>query len=328
MSVHDPRLVHESLVGLLQATDPAGLGPALEETGWREMYDFDPATAVGELFDAQGEVLASSPMLAVLLSLELIDPAGPLELLPSPGLLPGPGPVSGPPAILRGDDSLEVDGCLIGPFAGEGFLTAASTPDGGIAVLEIDASDLEPLVVEGLDPSLRLARIVGSVPAAAIDQLTEDGGPRWERAVATCRLAIGHELTATAERAVALAIEHARDREQFGQPIGAFQAVQHRLADATVALEVARLALEEGWRDRCSETAALAKALAGRAGREVARHAQQVLGGIGFTWEHPFHTYLRRMLSLDLLLGSCSQLEREIGEDLLRRGALPELRPL
>ena len=73
---------------------------------------------------------------------------------------------------------------------------------------------------------------------------------------------------------------------------------------------------------------ALAKAIAGRSARIVARHCQQVLAGVGFTTEHPFHRYLRRMLVLDGLLGDARTLTNQLGEEMLSSRRLPPLLPL
>ena len=72
----------------------------------------------------------------------------------------------------------------------------------------------------------------------------------------------------------------------------------------------------------------MAKAVAGRGARLVARHGQQVLAGIGFTTDHPFHRHLRRVLVLDQLLGSTRHLTRQLGADLIRERRLPEPLPL
>jgi len=72
----------------------------------------------------------------------------------------------------------------------------------------------------------------------------------------------------------------------------------------------------------------MGKAFAGREARLVATHAQQVLAGIGFTQEHPFHHYVRRVLLLDQLLGAGSLLTRRLGATVLERGALPREFPL
>jgi alkylation response protein AidB-like acyl-CoA dehydrogenase len=127
---------------------------------------------------------------------------------------------------------------------------------------------------------------------------------------------------------LALARLHALEREQFGQPIAAFQAIRHRLAETLVAIETADAVLDAAWLDRSPQTAAMAKALAGRGARTAARHCQQVLAGIGFTTEHDLHRYVRRTLVLDQLLGSARTLTRGLGEELLATRTLPGLLPL
>ena len=72
----------------------------------------------------------------------------------------------------------------------------------------------------------------------------------------------------------------------------------------------------------------MAKAVAGREARTAARHCQQVLAGIGFTTEHPFHLYFRRVLVLDALFGTSRTLTRALGDDLLATRQLPPLLPL
>ena len=127
-----------------------------------------------------------------------------------------------------------------------------------------------------------------------------------------------------------LARTHALERVQFGRPIGAFQAVRHRLADSLVAIEAAASLLDAAWDDPSPVTAGMAKAFAGRSARTVARHCQQVLAGIGFTTEHPLHRYVRRTLVLDQLLGAGSVLTHQLGSDILGRraaGGLPPVTP-
>jgi alkylation response protein AidB-like acyl-CoA dehydrogenase len=86
--------------------------------------------------------------------------------------------------------------------------------------------------------------------------------------------------------------------------------------------------LDFAWLDGSGNAAAMAKATAGRQARTVSRHCQQVLAGIGFTTEHPFHLYLQRTLLLDALFGSAAALTRVIGQELLESGQLPPLLPL
>ena len=72
----------------------------------------------------------------------------------------------------------------------------------------------------------------------------------------------------------------------------------------------------------------MAKAVAGRQARTAARHGQQVLAGIGFTVEHPFHRYVRRALVLDALLGTAASLTTDLGHQLIGSRRLPPLLPL
>jgi alkylation response protein AidB-like acyl-CoA dehydrogenase len=130
------------------------------------------------------------------------------------------------------------------------------------------------------------------------------------------------------KRMLELAREHALERIQFDVPIASFQAVRHRLADAYVAIESASSVLDAAWEEPGPLTAAMAKAVAGRSSRVVAKHCQQVLAGIGFTLEHPFHGYLRRTRVLDALLGSARALTASLGQQLLDTRQLPPLLPL
>ncbi len=149
-----------------------------------------------------------------------------------------------------------------------------------------------------------------------------------DQAVALAQLAIGHQLVGAARTMLDFARDHALERIQFGRPIGSFQAVRHRLAEAMVAIEAADAALGSAWDERSSEAAAAAKALAGRSARTTIRHGQQVLAGIGFTTEHDFHLYVRRVLVLDQLFGTSLSLTRKMGRDLLASRQLPPLPPL
>jgi alkylation response protein AidB-like acyl-CoA dehydrogenase len=150
----------------------------------------------------------------------------------------------------------------------------------------------------------------------------------WEAAVVAGQLAVASELVAGSREMLRLARGHAVEREQFGVPIASFQAVRHRLAEALVAVEAAAGAVAASWEEPTPYTAAMAKSIAGRSARTVARHAQQVLAGMGFTSDHAFHRYFRRSLVLDHLFGSSASLSERIGAEVLRTGVLPPVRPL
>jgi alkylation response protein AidB-like acyl-CoA dehydrogenase len=112
--------------------------------------------------------------------------------------------------------------------------------------------------------------------------------------------ALALEAVGIAQRALELAVEHAKTREQFGKPIGIYQAVSHKLADGYACTELARsLAYWAAWcvaeqDEQGRIAAAAAKSYAGEVAVTVCEYAIQAHGGIGFTWEHPLHRYYKR----------------------------------
>ncbi|VBA54817.1 acyl-CoA dehydrogenase family protein [Mycobacterium pseudokansasii] len=144
-------------------------------------------------------------------------------------------------------------------------------------------------------------------------------------AVAAGRRALGWWLVGTSRAMLTLARRHALDRVQFGRPIASFQAVRHRLAEALVAIEGAEATVQAATDEPGELACLLAKAAAGQAALTVARHCQQVLGGIGFTAEHRLHRHVKRSLVLDGLLGSSHELVRDIGVTLCSKGFAPQL---
>ncbi|MBA9005383.1 acyl-CoA dehydrogenase family protein [Thermomonospora cellulosilytica] len=197
------------------------------------------------------------------------------------------------------------------PVLNDVLLHAMRRPPGGVVALKEDGlafgRPCEPSP-GGLDPALGLTR-------AEWEPLTDE-------ALAAGRRALGFQIVGAGRTMLALAREHALARTQFGRQVASFQAVRHRLAETLVALEAAQAALEHAGDPM---TAMLGKALAGRAGLTAMRHCQQVLAGIGFTAEHRFHTFARRVLVLDDLLGSASALTGQIGGSLRADGRAPRL---
>jgi alkylation response protein AidB-like acyl-CoA dehydrogenase len=122
-----------------------------------------------------------------------------------------------------------------------------------------------------------------------------------------------------------LARGHALARVQFGRPIARFQAVRHRLAESLVAVEALDAALTAACQAPNADTAALAKAIAGRTAQTVARHCQQVLAGIGFTTEHRFHRFVKRTLLLEVLFGTADAIAVDVGRRLLTERRVPTL---
>ncbi len=121
------------------------------------------------------------------------------------------------------------------------------------------------------------------------------------------------------QRILELVLDHVRSRHQFGQPIGAFQAVKHMLVDLYVAIERARalshfaaLTLAED-DDRQVVAASMAKAAAGDCQRIATQHGIQLFGGLGFTWENDLQLFVRRAKAGELLGGSTARHRAIVG---------------
>jgi alkylation response protein AidB-like acyl-CoA dehydrogenase len=186
--------------------------------------------------------------------------------------------------------------------------------------------DVKTRAVAAIDPDAKVTRIDGDDRSARVVIAGSDALGAWEAAVTAGRRAMSYQLLGGVGMMIDLAVTHARTRVQFGRPVGTFQAVRHRLADAHVALQGAEAAGDISWEaDDPGLAAMLAKSLAGRAAKLSARHCQQVLAGTGFTAEHPLHRYLYRALLLDRLLGSSTELPQQIGAHLVAAHEVPRL---
>ncbi|MFF7448357.1 MULTISPECIES: acyl-CoA dehydrogenase family protein [unclassified Streptomyces] len=182
---------------------------------------------------------------------------------------------------------------LPGPLVAT-HLAAGTVPgaaDGSVVVAAVDAG-----LVEWLDA----ADVVhgdadGAVPLRSVDPLTPLH--RVPGAAATDPVAVlltAAEQLGTATRVCELAVQHARTREQFGRPIGAFQAVKHRCAQLLVRAEVARAAVYAAAVTADPADIAAARLLADEAAEQGARDCLQIHGGMGFTWESEVHLHLKR----------------------------------
>ncbi|GGV94090.1 putative acyl-CoA dehydrogenase FadE [Streptomyces narbonensis] len=192
----------------------------------------------------------------------------------------------------------------------------AATADGSVR-LAVDVTDTEGLAVrahESADPTRPTGEITArAAPVPAARELALDTSLVHDLAA----VLLAADACGTAARAVETAAEHARTREQFGRPIGQFQGVKHLCADMLVRLEQARALTWDAARagedaaraggdedDARSLTAALAAATALDAAYTCAKDCIQILGGIGFTWEHDAHLLLRRAVVARQLLGT------------------------
>jgi len=153
------------------------------------------------------------------------------------------------------------------------------------------------------EPAMDLTRTIGWVHAADLagaPRLELGGSDALARQLDVAAVAYAAELLGLAQRALDLSVEYARERVQFGRPIGSFQAVKHRCADMLVDVEGMRSAVY--WAAWCvaagdadaSVAASTAKCWCSDAATRVMSSALQVHGGIGFTWENDMHLYLKR----------------------------------
>lgn len=206
-------------------------------------------------------------------------------------------------------------------------VTAVLDGEPAAVVVPADAPGVEIVPGRGLDPASAPATV--RLDDVAVDTGSVLAGPgaaeALEAAFAVGTVATAAEGIGAASAALDLAIEYSRDREQFGRPIGTFQALQHVIAAAHVQRAAAwsttlyaAAALQEGLPD-AGEATAVAKAWSARASREVVEAALQVLGGIAFTWEHDVHLLQRRVLAAEQRFGDAVQHEDAIAWSLQER---------
>jgi alkylation response protein AidB-like acyl-CoA dehydrogenase len=206
------------------------------------------------------------------------------------GLVPEP-PAGGPAYVEHGAG---LDALLV---VGDGGVVLTGPPEAGTAL----DRPLDPLTPVTLVAALPAGETVGG-PAEA---------HRLRTAAALLAAALQVGL---AGAALDLGTAHAVSREQFGRPIGSFQAVKHLLADAAVAVEVARAAVQaagvelddggEGGSPAAHRAVDAARVVASRAADRATRTCIQVHGGLGFTWDLDAHLYFKRALVLDVGVGS------------------------
>jgi hypothetical protein len=297
------------------------LDSVLAALGWRDALAADPFTAISILFALQGAANATSSALDDVVATGLgLDPTSEPAVLPPLG-------VGAPPGVIA-TERLSVRGLGLAALSRADHTAVVATSPGADApvVATVRTSDLTVRAVSGIDPAFGLVEVTGH--AINIGERSGAAEDPWQATVVLARLALSYEILGAARAMLALAREHAVDRIQYGRPISMFQAVRHRLAETLVAIEAADAMVTATRETPSPELAAIAKALAGRGARTVARHCQQVLAGIGFTAEHPFHRYYRRILVLDELFGSAHALTHELGDELLRSRRLPALLPL
>jgi alkylation response protein AidB-like acyl-CoA dehydrogenase len=178
------------------------------------------------------------------------------------------------------------------------------------SVIEAGSAEVEPY--KTIDLTRRYAR----VRADGGQPLASDPGPARDRIA----VALASELVGVGQRALEMAVDYARERKQFGRPIGSYQAVSHACAQMLLEVESARsTTLYAAWTAESEPqslalAASMAKAYASDAGWRVTAASLQVHGGIGFTWEHDLHFFLKRARTDGQLFGSASEHRERVAE--------------
>lgn len=312
--------VRESLRSMFATTDSEAIEAALRDLGWDDVVAEDPASATSALFTAQGHALAESRlveqvMLGVLRNaLASTSEEARLALPPLGSAEPHAFPLA--------------SGLLLAPVAVGTPVIVPVQRDGETMLTTVDSKDLEvnAALARGFDQTAGWA----VVNIDLTDQELTAVGSSWDAAVAAGRRALSAEIIGICEAALTLAVAHTSNRRQYGRPLGSFQAVRHRLAEAHAAIEAARVTLDACWArpddatdDQDTEwAAAVAKYRAGNTQALVLRRTVQVMGAMGITFESDMHRHITRAAAVDALLGGHLTLAEELGQKLLL-GATP-----
>ena len=270
--------------------------------------------------EQMGRHLAPGPFVPTVITSAVLAAAGPEDL--QKRLLPG-----------------LADGSVIGAAALGGQVTYANGAATGKAGVVLSGHLADVLLVPAGDDVLVIEKSAGGVQAEVpvnLDQSRRAARVRLDAAPATvlpgarglltdvARAVLAAEAVGIASETTEQAAEYAKVRQQFGRPIATFQAVKHHCANMLVAAELATAAAWDAGRagigggDQLSYTAAIAAALAVPAAVSNANLNIQVHGGIGFTWEHDAHLYLRRAAAIAAVVDT-EQAAIEV-TDLVRRG--------
>jgi len=283
-----------------------------DETLWGELCELGwPGIAIGEDFGGQGlgqielsilceelgRVLAPVPFLPSVMAGAIIEQDGSDEQRRRwlGGLASGAS-IGALGTTLDGTAELVIGG-------GEADVFVLIDPDGSGRLLSREQAEVTP--VESVDPTRTTATV--TVAEGAGEPLGGGACAGLGRAL----VSVSSELVGICDRALGMTVEYVKERRQFGVPVGAYQAVSHRCAQMLLETEQARsTAAFAAWTadadpEQLAEAAAMAKACASSAGREVTASAIQAHGGIGFTWEADLHwLYKRAQLDAALLGGA------------------------
>ncbi|MEU0840256.1 acyl-CoA dehydrogenase [Streptomyces sp. NPDC005962] len=292
-------------------------------------------TDLAVVLEETGRAALPGPYLPTVLASAVLHRAGQDELVAgladgtrTAAVAFGPGSLT---AVPGPDGELVLDGCappVLGAGDADVIVLAAAIHHTVTIWLAVDRADLTVRVQDSADPTRPTAEVRASAVAVPEGRVL-DVDPALVTDLAAVLFAA--EACGTAGWALETAVGHARVREQFGRPIGQFQAVKHLCADMLVRVEQARALTWDAARTQDEPpavrglTAALAAATALDAAYGCAKDCVQILGGLGFTWEHDAHLHLRRATTARALLGTGAH-HRLRAARLAATGARRELR--
>lgn len=230
-------------------------------------------------------------------------------------------------SAVAGDGGWVIEGTkrhVIDGSSADLFVVAAQTADGiGLFAVDADAEGVSTTLLPTMDETRKQSEVTFSAVTVGEDARLPLGDASTLRRVnEILSVALALEQVGGAQATLDMAVQYAKDRQQFGKPIGSFQAVKHMCADMLVSVESARAAAYyAAWtvaesNDESATVVPLAKAYCSDAFVECAGSNIQVHGGIGFTWEHDAHLYFKRAKSSQLMLGAPADHRKQLAERL------------
>jgi len=218
------------------------------------------------------------------------------------------------------------------------LVVAARDASATTALLAVDAATPGVRIERArtVDATRRLFTVSFDHVTVASDRMLCEAGPRadelLEHVLGLGVIAAACDATGATEHQLERAAEYAKERVQFGKPIGAFQAVKHHCANMAMAVEASRAATRaasealDGDPDRWATTAAVTSSYVGPACSEACALGLRVHGGIGFTWEHDSHLYLKRVKLDEVLFGTPSWHRRRLARAVIGATGRSEVR--
>ena len=289
--------------------DPSPLWKSYVNLGWTELNDPTSAVELAIVLEELGHATDPTPFLATMsqfapLAADRFDPHE-----------SGTAVYDGVSAH-RDAEGWVLNGTARHVLDGDRVDRLAVVTDAGVFIVASNQVQARRSAV--FDPVLHVADLsFGEVHVPDSDRLAVDREPAHHTALTGMAIT----MVGACQRILDMALEHVRSRQQFGVPIGSFQAVQHKAADMHVAVERARAlayfaALTIAADDpRRRLAAAMAKASAGECQSLVFRHGLQLHGAMGFTWENDLQFALKRAKAGDLMLGGAAEHRARIAEE-------------